>query len=146
MQTSPFGETDQLLIRDYDERRSEAALTSIGSLSNFALVRHDLTDEISLEMGRCVAARLRHQPEFIRIARDNLDRWRRLNAGAPSLLRCYKEWERILERPLEEICVLLSSDSEEGRRLRQNSPFAGVLGPREVWEMKQRFRHATTAA
>jgi len=84
MQTYPFGETDQLLIRDYDERRSEAALTSIGSLANFALVRHDLTDETSLEMGRCVAARLRHQPELIRIALDNLDRWTRLNAGAPS--------------------------------------------------------------
>src|SRR5688572_30177330 len=101
---------------------------------------------MSLEMGRCVASRLLKQPGLLRIARDNLDRWKRLNVGAPSLLRCYQEWEEILERPLEEICNLLSSDNEEGRRLRQNSPFAGVLSAQEVWELKQRLRHATTAA
>ena len=107
---------------------------------------HELTEEISLEMGRRVAARLRQQPDLLRVAHDNLARWTRLNARAPSLLRCYREWEEILKRPLEDICRLLSSDREEGRRLRQNSPFAGVLSAREVWELKQRFRHATTAA
>jgi len=97
-------------------------------------------------MGRRVAARLRQQPELLRVAHDNLDRWTRLNANAPSLLRCYAEWREILKRPLVEICELLSSDSEEARRLRQNSPFAGVLSAPEVWDLKQRFRHAATAA
>ena len=83
---------------------------------------------------------------MLRVAHDNLDRWTRLNANAPSLLRCYAEWRAILERPLVEVGELLSSDSEEARRLRQNSPFAGVLSAGEVWELKQRFRHATTAA
>jgi hypothetical protein len=109
-------------------------------------VGHELTDEISLELGRRVAARIRQQPELLRVAHDNLDRWTRLNANAPSLLRCYAEWREFLKRPPEEICELLSSGSEEARRLRQNSPFAGVLDAQEVWELKQRFRHATTAA
>lgn len=108
-------------------------------------VGHELTDEISLAMGRRVAARLRQEPGLLRIALDNLDRWGSLNANAPSLLRCYAEWRDILSRPLEAICDLLSSDSEEARRLRQNSPFAGVLSAQEVWALKQRFRHATTA-
>lgn len=107
---------------------------------------HELTDEISLELGRRVAVRLGQQPDLLRVAHDNLARWTRLNASAPSLLRCYQEWEEILKRPLEEICDLLSSDAEEARRLRQNSPFAGVLTAREVWELKQRFRHATATA
>ena len=107
---------------------------------------HELTDEISLELGRRVAARLRQQPELLRFGRDNLDRWTRLNANAPSLLRCYAEWREILKRPLEEICDLLSSDSEEARRLRQNSPFAGVLNAQEVWGLKQHFRHAAATA
>lgn len=107
---------------------------------------HELTDEISLELGRRVAARLCQQPGLLRVAQENLARWTRLNASAPSLLRCYQEWEEILKRPLEEICDLLSSDTGEARRLRQNSPFAGVLTAREVWELKQRFRHATTTA
>ena len=109
----------------------------------FAAVGHELTDEISFEMARRVAARLRQQPELIRVAQENLDRWTRLNADAPSLLRCYVEWRDILKRPLEEICHLLSSDTEEARRLRQNSPFAGVLSAPEVWELKRRLRHET---
>lgn len=104
---------------------------------------HELTDAVSLELGRCVAARLRECPELLRIAHENLARWSCLNADALSLLRCYAEWQNILQRPLEEICEVLSSDGEESQRLRQNSPFAGVLTAREVWELKQRFRHAT---
>ena len=107
---------------------------------------HELTDEISLELGRRVAARLRQQPGLLRVAHDNLDRWSTHNADAPSLLRCYAEWRDILNRPVEEICDLVSSNSEEARRLRQNSPFAGVLSAREVWELKQRIRHATATA
>jgi len=109
-------------------------------------VGHELTDEISLELGRRVAVRLRQQPELLRIAHGNLDRWTRLNADAPSLLRCYAEWRGILDRPLEEICQLLSSDSEEAGRLRQNSSFAGLLSAREVWELKRRFCHEKAAA
>jgi hypothetical protein len=108
-------------------------------------VRHEFTDQISLAMGRRVAERLSRQPELLQIARDNLDRWTRLNANAPGLLRAYAEWRGILERPIEEICKVLSTDNEEARRLRQNSPFAGILSPREVWELKEPFRHATAA-
>ena len=107
---------------------------------------HELTDQISLELGRRVAARLRQQPDLLRFARENLSRWSRLNATAPGLLRCYAEWSEILNRPLDEICRLLTSTSEEARRLRQNSPFAGILSAREVWELKRSFRHATAAA
>jgi len=97
-------------------------------------------------MGRSVAARLRQRPGLLRVAHENLARWKALNANAPALLRCYSEWEQILKRPLEDICDLLTADTEEARRLRQNSPFAGVLSACEVWELKQRFRHATVPA
>lgn len=107
---------------------------------------HELLDEISLELGRRTAARLRQQPALLALAQENLARWSRLNANAPGLLRCYAEWREILNRPLEEICSLLTAETEEARRLRQNSPFAGVLSAREVWELKQRFRQATSAA
>jgi hypothetical protein len=117
-----------------------------GASGYLGFVRHELTDEISLTLGRRVAERLSRQPELLRIARENLDRWAKLNADAPSLLRCYAEWREILERPVEEICRVLNSNSEEARRLRQNSPFAGVLSPREVWELKRSFRHETAAA
>lgn len=107
---------------------------------------HELLDEISLELGRRTAARLRQQPALLALARENLTRWSCLNANAPALLQCYAEWREILNRPVEEICSLLTAETEEARRLRQNSPFAGILSAREVWELKQRFRHATSAA
>jgi hypothetical protein len=89
---------------------------------------------------------LRARPELLEIPRANLSRWRERNADSPSLLRCYAEWESILTRPLEQICALLVAETEEGQRLRQNSPFAGVLSPAEVWEIKDQQRHATAAA
>ena len=106
---------------------------------------HEITDKISLELGRRVALRLRQQPEMLQIARDNLSRWAQLNANAPALLRCYAEWREILNRSLEDVCEILVSETDEGQRLRQNSPFAGVLSAREVWELKQELHHATTA-
>jgi hypothetical protein len=111
-------------------------------------MQHSVHNEVSLEMGRRVAGRLREQPALLQFARDNLARWLRQNADAPGLVRCYREWLAILERPLEQICQILCADTEEGRRLRQNSPFAGVLPPAEVWSIKAaiRQRHAKTAA
>jgi len=109
-------------------------------------VSHELIDDISLELGRRTVARLRQQPQLLQLAHDNLTRWTKQNANAPALLRCYAEWRELLNHPLEEICTALTSENEEGRRLRQNSPFAGVLNAREVWELKQSLRHATPAA
>ncbi|MGI8602072.1 MAG: hypothetical protein ACR2OZ_03635 [Verrucomicrobiales bacterium] len=111
-------------------------------------MKHVVHDEVSLEMGRRVAARIQKHPAVLQIARDNLVRWLRQNADAPGLVRCYREWLEILERPLSDTCQILCADNEEGRRLRQNSPFAGVLPPSEVWSIKAviRQRHAKTAA
>jgi len=109
-------------------------------------MNHFETDQVSLELARRIAEKLRWQPDVIYFARANLARWSQQNASAPSLLRCYTEWQKILCRPVEEICLLLCSESDDAQRLRQNSPFAGVLTPTEVWEVKSRFRHAPATA
>ena len=109
-------------------------------------MKHSEIDDVSLSLARCVAERLRARPESLGVALENLSRWSRQNAGSKSLLRCYEEWQAILARPLDEICAQLVAETEEGQRLRQNSPFAGLLSPVEVWEIKSRHRHATAAA
>ena len=109
-------------------------------------MNHFETDQVSLELARRVAERLRWQPELVEFARANLARWSRQNASVPSLLRCYIEWQEILSRPVDEIRDLLCSESDVAQRLRQNSPFAGVLPPAEVWEVKSRFHHAPATA
>jgi hypothetical protein len=109
-------------------------------------MNHSEIDQLSLELARREADRLRQNPELLEIGRANLARWSRQNASSGSLLRCYAEWQEILSRPVEEICDLLCSTSEDAQRLRQNSPFVGVLSQEEVREIRSRFHHARTKA
>ena len=109
-------------------------------------MKHSEIDQVSLEMARKVAGQLRLRPELLDVARENLARWSRQNASAASLLRCYVEWQNILSRPIAEICDLLCSETDDAQRLRQNSPFVGVLSPAEVLEIKSRFHHAPATA
>ena len=107
---------------------------------------HSYQDAVSLELATRVANGLSSHPEWIAKARENLARWSRQNANAPWLLRCYEEWRRILDNPVDEVCRILLERSDEGQRLRQSSPFAGVVHYRQVWEIKRRIRAEMMAA
>lgn len=109
-------------------------------------MRHEILDRASLEMARRIASELPRRPDWLALARENLDRWSGLNRDAAGLLRCYEEWRAILARPLPEIVAILTAESDEGQRLRQSSPFAGALSPQEVWAIKRRVRDDKTAA
>jgi hypothetical protein len=88
---------------------------------------HEWIDARSLALHEAVAAKLEARPQLLDVARANLARWlARDPAGA--LL----EWARLLDqRPLDDILTLLRSSDERAARLRQSSPFAGVLTPEE---------------
>lgn len=88
--------------------------------------------------------RLRTSPDPLALARSNLLRWKAQNSGSPALLRCYEEWETLLDEPVERICEILLEDTSEGQRLRQNSPFVGILTATEVWALKKRVRECET--
>ena len=92
------------------------------------LVRsHQWIDERSLALHEAVAARLEAQPDLLDVARANLERWLE-DRRVPALL----EWRDLLDRtPLPEVLALLRSPSDAAARLRQSSPFAGVLAPAE---------------
>lgn len=101
---------------------------------------HQINDRISLELGRRVAAELRSRPEeVLKLARGNLLRWKQRNADAPGLVRCYDEWLAVLDLPVEEICEILTAETDESQRLRQNSPFPGVIPFDEVRAIKERI-------
>ena len=72
-------------------------------------------------------------------ARVNL---RRLHAAHPRGMAAHwlYEWERLLDRPVDELLEALTSRSERGCELRQNSPFAGVLTQRERGRILENFR------
>ena len=88
---------------------------------------HAWVDRRSLALHEAVAARLEADPSLLEVARRNLRRWREANAD-PVL----EEWSALLDgSSLTSVLVLLRSPSEEAARLRQSSPFAGVLTPTE---------------
>jgi hypothetical protein len=74
-----------------------------------------------------VAAKLEARPQQLDVARANLSRWLARDPSGALL-----EWARPLDqRPLDDILTLLRSSDERAARLRQSSPFAGVLTPEE---------------
>ncbi len=93
-------------------------------------------------MARRIANGLDRHPEWIEFARANLHRWKALNAASPSLLACYESWSRLLDRPVHEVIAMLLREDDLGQQYRQNSPFAGVLPPAEVWEIKRQVRES----
>jgi hypothetical protein len=96
---------------------------------------HEWIDERSLALHEAVAARLQAEPQLLEVARANLKRW--LAAGSAAPLR---EWQRLLDtRPLPELLQLLRSRDEQAARLRQSSPFAGLLTPAERQAILSRY-------
>ncbi|HEY3863964.1 MAG TPA: hypothetical protein VGO59_18975 [Verrucomicrobiae bacterium] len=55
-------------------------------------------------------------------------------------------WSQLLLRPEQEIASILTAETDEGQRLRQNSPFVGALNAREVWGIKSDGRGAERLA
>jgi hypothetical protein len=87
-------------------------------------------------MHRAIVARLREQPELPAVAHDNLSRWTAERGRSQPYL---EEWRRILAMPFEEMLALVVEDSERMTALRQCTPFAGVLSPRERWDIYDAF-------
>ena len=90
---------------------------------------HRLIEERSLAFDRLIAAKLRRQPMLMEKARGNLARWLETcsDAARPALL----EWQIALAAPFEEILALLEATGERAARLRQSSPFCGILTQEE---------------
>lgn len=94
-------------------------------------------------MHRAIASKLLAEPGLLEIAHDNIARW--LPASGRS--RPYLDaWLEILARPVEEIAGLIVIDDERMRAMRQNSPFAGVLTPKERWAIYDEFAPAGQGA
>jgi len=93
---------------------------------------HDILDDRSLEMDRVIAERIRANPKLVQIALANIERWLANPDYSESSRQAALEWKGIIENtPVGALVTLLESSSEEARRLRQSSPFCGILTPDE---------------
>lgn len=99
---------------------------------------HRRRDDERLRLHRLIAQRLLRNPaETVAIARANLRRWRESMGPQPY----YEEWENLLDTHTpQELASLISADDEQGRRLRQSTPFVGVVPRTEGDEIIRRGR------
>jgi hypothetical protein len=104
---------------------------------------HEHIDRRSLVLARAVVDAIDRDPRRAGLeqARSTCRRWQ-LQAPSPAVA----EWGRILELEWEAIRLFLLDPGEEGRRLRQSSPFCGVLSARERWEIFRQFAHEPQTA
>ncbi|MCG6926557.1 MAG: hypothetical protein LJF30_14760 [Acidobacteria bacterium] len=99
--------------------------------------RHALAEHRSLALHQAVAERVRADPSLVERARRRVEGW--LVDG--TVARAYAEaWREILGLSVEEVARFLEDPGEEARRLRQTSPFAGVLDARTRWVIWRRAR------
>jgi hypothetical protein len=117
-------------MRRMRERRKAAGLKAVVSWVPPKAVRapyssHRLIEARSLAMHAVIAEKIQRDPNLLNVARDNLRRWRaRWQEQAPAW---HQEWSRILKLPWPQIAAIMTEPSEEGARLRQSSPFTGIL-------------------
>lgn len=94
----------------------------------------------SIWLHQAIAGKLVTNPaRVLGIARRNLRKLRVIHPTG-SITRQFDEWERLLDGPLLELLITLTSPAPHAMELRQNTPFAGVLSERERQQVLDAFR------
>lgn len=131
-------------MRHYRARLRAAGLRAVTrmeapvrTLSGGAL-KHRIIEARSLAM-HCVAAqKIERNPALLDQVRRTLKTWRsRYGENTP---RALDEWETILHQPWPGIAAFITDQGERATRLRQSTPFAGVLSARERERVYAAFR------
>ncbi len=101
---------------------------------------HQIIDERSYEMHQVIVRILRADPAKLSLVLEQMD----LRLADPnysdSLKDCLREWREILISGIDRVFLTLEDRSEEGKRLRQNSPFAILMPQDERMEILRRYR------
>ena len=96
---------------------------------------HERPERRSLAYHRALGRRLRRH--MVDQARQTLWQWRDADKIDPIYA---DQWEEVLSKPVAEVRRAIGEDSQAGRDLRQNSPFAGMLSEPERRRIMQQVR------
>lgn len=131
-------------MRAYRARKRAAGLKCVSEwipvdfLDAVAYSDHRLLDARSLAMHCKIARKISRDQSLLAIPQRNLERWRQRVSGEPP--KFIAEWQDILAEPWSQVVVFITGCSEKAMRLRQSSPFAGVLSARERKQIYDAFR------
>ena len=101
---------------------------------------HRKIEERSLALHREIAIKIRENPSLLLDVRQRLEDAVGSERYSESVKDALREWVDILDhKPVSEIIELLIDPGEEAARLRQSSPFAGILSEAERRRVFNRF-------
>ena len=131
-------------MRHYRARQRAAGLRAVTrmeapvrTLTGGAL-KHRIIEARSLAMHCLAAQKIMLDPALLDRVRRTLGAWRaRYGRDAP---RALEEWAAILRRPWPQIAAFITDSGERATRLRQSTPFAGVLSVTERQRIYAAFR------
>jgi hypothetical protein len=129
-------------MRRMRERRKAAGFRAVmqwvpRQLSSAPYSSHRLAEARSLAMHAAIARKIGRDPTLLDVPRRNLERWRARWSHRPP--RWWQEWRHLLNQPWAQIAALITEPSENAARLRQSSPFAGVLTDTERARIYEAF-------
>ncbi len=104
--------------------------------------RHDWIDERSRALGEAVGRHVHDDPALVSAALERLGHWEAAarQRGDTRVLPGLRAWRQVLEHSsVSEISALLGEASVRASRLRQSSPFVGVLSDEERGAIFRRF-------
>ncbi|MBI2343832.1 MAG: helix-turn-helix transcriptional regulator [Deltaproteobacteria bacterium] len=100
-------------------------------------------DRRSLAYHRVVAEKLRRDPVVgLKRAKETLEKMHREHPGTEALCKRWRMW---LALPTEELLARLLDPGVPAREMRQVTPFAGVLTPKERAQILRQFRKESAA-
>ncbi len=131
-------------MRRYRARQRAAGLRTVTRFEAPATtlpggaLKHRIIEARSLAMHCLAAQKIERDPALLDKVRATLENWRaRYGDDMP---RALDEWDRILREPWPTIAALITDAGERSTRLRQSTPFAGVLTARERERVYAAFR------
>jgi hypothetical protein len=99
---------------------------------------HHILDARSLSLHCKIKRKIDQNPDLLETPWRNLARWSESASGpVPAYIN---EWREILDQPWPNVAAFITSFSDKAVRLRQSSPFAGVLNPKERKQVYDAFR------
>jgi len=132
-------------MRRYRARRRAAGLRAVNrwqpthaAAISPGLLKHRIAEVRSLAMHCLIARKIEADRSLLASARRTLARWIERYGDAPP--RALIEWREILCRPWPEVAAIITDADERAVRLRQSSPFAGLLTPPERKRVYETFR------
>jgi len=101
------------------------------------LLKHRIIEARSLAMHCLIARKIAADPALLDVARRNLEVWLARYGDSPP--RALEEWRELMGHPWVEIAAIITDPGETPARLRQSSPFAGILAPAERRRIYEAF-------